>query len=145
MDKTYSEKRLACGTRERYSAPMEETWADVPDLPGVKVSTSGRVRGWITRGGKARRQVYTGSARNGTVEYWIRGDVWTIDELMLAAFGDEAEDMDAIYDPLDRDRELTQYEINEIRLAEGWKPAHELAEEFRIDPARVRQVWDGIE
>lgn len=140
-----SAKRLAPGTRGRYSVPMEETWADVPDLRGVEVSTSGRVRRWMTLDGKPRPQPYPGRAANGTVEYRLDDRTWTIDELMLAAFGDEAEELEAIYDPGERDRDLSQYERSEIVLLEGIKPAYEVADEFRIDPGRVRNIWDGAE
>jgi hypothetical protein len=80
-----------------------------------------------------------------SVVYRLQGQRFTIDELMRAAFGDEADEMEAGYDPRERDRVLTQYELNEIKLAEGWKPAFEVAQDFRIDSARVRQVWDGLE
>jgi len=139
-----SEKRLAQRTRRGYDVPMHDTWADLPDLPhGYEVSTTGRVRKWTTTRGRAHPKLYTGRAHNGTVYYDIQGETYSIDELMRSAFGDEADEMEAGYDPGDRDRELTQYEINEIKMAEGWKPAYEVAEDFRIDNARVRQIWDG--
>jgi len=140
-----SEKGLAPETRARYSVGMEDTWADIPDLHGYEVSTTGRVRRWITRNGQPRPVLYTGCQEGTTVVYQFKGEKYTIDELMRAAFGDEADEMEAGYDPGDRDRELTQYEINEIKMAEGWKPAFEVAEDFRIENARVRQIWDGAE
>lgn len=126
---------------------MEETWADLPDIPGVMVSTLGRVRRWRAEpGGKHIPGLYKGRPEGSTVVYMLNGERWTIDELMRAAFGDAADeyDPDSMYNPSDRYRELTQYEINEIRLAEGYKPAFQVAEDFRIESARVRQVWDGL-
>jgi hypothetical protein len=114
-----------------------EMWAEIPDLPGYEVSTTGRVR----RNGR----LYRGRPEGTSVVHRLQGQRYTIDELMQAAFGDEAEDMRAGYDPREQDRVLTQYELAEIKLAEGWKPAFEVAQEFRIDSARVRQVWDGLE
>lgn len=120
-------------------------WAEIPDLRGYEVSNTGRVRKWTTVNGKPGPRLYRGCAEGSSVVYRLKGQRYTIDELMLAAFGDEAEDMDAGYDPRERDRELTQYERNEIKLAEGWKPAFEVGQDFRIDSARVRQIWDGLE
>jgi len=139
-----SQKLLASGTRARYSSLMEDTWADIPDLPhGYEVSTTGRVRKWITSGGRAYPKLYTGCPEGSTVVYQLQGEKYTIDELMRMAFGDEADEMEAGYDPRERDRDLTQYERSEIVQAEGWKPAFEVAADFRIDTARVRQIWDG--
>jgi len=140
-----SEKLLARGTSARYDAGMDDTWADIPDLHGYEVSTTGRIRKWITRGGVAQPRLYTGTQEGTTVKYTLQGETFTIDELMRAAFGDEADEMEAGYDPNERDRDLTQYEINEIVQAEGWKPAFEVAEDFRIDNQRVRNIWDGAE
>lgn len=123
---------------------MDETWADIPDLSGYEVSTIGRVRKWVTKNGKAGPRIYTGCAEGTTVVYRLQGQAYTIDELMRLGFGDEADEMEAGYDPRDRDRDLTQYEENEIKMAEGWKPAYEVAEDFRIDSVRVRNIWDGV-
>jgi len=124
---------------------MNETWADLPDLPrGYQVSNLGRLRKWTTNNGKPSPKLYTGVAEGTTVVYTLQGERYTIDELMRMGFGDEADEMEAGYDPRDRDRDLTQYEINEIVQAEGWKPAYEVAEDFRIDSQRVRQIWDGM-
>jgi len=143
--KMKSEKLLAQGTLPRYCSPMDETWADLPDFPGYEVSTSGRLRKWTTIGGKPRPQPYRGMSLAGSVYYKIQGESYAIDDLMRSAFGDEADDIEAGYDPRDRDRDLTQYERNEIVQLEGYKPAYEVAEDFRIDAARVRQIWDGAE
>jgi len=127
---------------------MEETWKDIegdPALRGVEVSTSGRVRRWSTLGGRALPRPYRGTPSGTTVHYRIGQRQYTIDELMRAAFGDEAGEAWAGYDPRDRDRDLTHYEIAEIMQAEGWKPAFEVAEDFLIDAVRVRQLWDGDE
>ena len=104
---------------------MEESWADIPDLQGYEVSTTGRVRKWTTKGGKAQPVTYKGTATGDTVTYTLQGEHFTIDELMRSAFGDEADEMEAMYDPQERDRDLSQYEVNEIKMAEGWKPAFE--------------------
>ena len=109
------------------------------------MSTTGRVRKWTTLNGRAQPKLYTGCQEGSTVVYRLQGETHNIDELMRAAFGDEADEMEAGYDPRDRDRELTQYEHNEIVQLEGFKPAYEVAEDFRIDNARVRQIWDGVE
>lgn len=138
-----SEKQLAQQTPIRYHVSMEDTWADIPDLSGYEVSTMGRVRKWVTRDGKAAPRLYAGCNEGTTVVYQLQGEKYTIDDLMRAAFGDEADEMEAGYDPRERDRDLTQYETNEIRMAEGWKPAFEVADDFRIDATRVRQIWDG--
>ena len=141
-----SQKLLASGTRARYHALMEETWADVEGLAhGYEVSTTGRLRKWANIGGQSRPRLYKGTPKGSTVVYRLEGTEYTIDELMRMAFGDEADEMEAGYDPRERDRDLTQYERNEIVQAEGWKPAFEVAEDFRIDTARVRQIWDGLD
>ena len=141
-----SEKGLAQGTRARYGVCMEETWADVEGLSdGYEVSTTGRLRKWANIGGQSRPRLYKGTPKGSTVVYRLEGTEYTIDELMRMAFGDEADEMEAGYDPRERDRELTQYERNEIVQAEGWKPAYEVAEDFRIDSNRVRNIWDGAE
>ena len=124
---------------------MDETWNDIPGLAGYEVSTTGRVRKWITKDGGPRPVLYKGLATGGTVVYKLRGESYPIDELMRMAFGDEADDMEAGYDPRDRDRTLSGYETSEIKLAEGWKPAFEVAEDFRIDSTRVRSIWDGTQ
>lgn len=141
-----SGKRLAQGTRPEYAAPMDtEMWAEIPDLRGYEVSNTGRVRKWTTKNGRPAPRLYRGCVEGSSVVYRLRGQRFTIDDLMRAAFGDEAEEMESGYDPRERDRTLTQYELNEIKLAEGWKPAFEVAQDFRIDSARVRQIWDGLE
>ena len=89
--------------------------------------------------------IYKGLATGGTVVYKLRGETYPIDELMRGAFGDRADEMEASYDPRDRDRTLSGYELGEIRQAEGWKPAFKVAEDFRIDSARVRSIWDGTQ
>jgi len=118
-------------------------WAEIPDLRGYEVSNTGRVRRWTIVDGRPRPRPYRGFVEGSTVVYRLKGERYTIDELMLAAFGDDAEGMEVDYDPSERDRELTQYERNEIKLAEGWKPAFEVAQDFRIDSVRVRKIWDG--
>ena len=141
-----SRKGLAQGTLPQYAASMDtEMWAEIPDLRGYEVSNTGRVRKWTTKNGKFGPRLYRGCVEGTSVVYRLQGQRFTIDELMRAAFGDEADEMEAGYDPRERDRVLTQYELNEIKLAEGWKPAFEVAQDFRIDSARVRQVWDGLE
>ncbi len=42
-----------------------------------------------------------------------------------------------------RERILTPHELQEIKDAEGYKPAPAVAKDFQIGVARVRQVWDG--
>lgn len=142
-------KGLAQGTQPEYAAGMEtEVWAEIqgiPELRRYEVSNYGRVRKWMTKGGKSGPRTYKGCAEGDTVVYRLRGTRYTIDELMRLAFGDDADEMESGYDPRDRDRELTQYERSEIVLAEGLKPAFAVAEDFRIDASRVRNIWDGLE
>jgi len=141
-----SEKLLARTTRVRYRTPMEETWKGIPDLAGYEVSTSGRVRKWITKKEGPRPVLYKGLATGGTVTYKLRGESYPIDELMRGAFGDRADEMEVVDNSyLDRDRTLSGHELGEIRQAEGWKPAFKVAEDFRIDSARVRSIWDGTQ
>jgi hypothetical protein len=123
---------------------MDETWEGLPELHGYEVSTAGRVRKWTTYRGRAQPKLYTGSSLSGLVYFKIRGESYHIAELMHQAFGDEADKMDASYDPRDRDRyrDLTAHEENEIRTVEGLKPAYEVAEDFRIDSEKVRRIWD---
>ena len=122
---------------------QDETWAGIPDLDGYEVSTAARVRKWITDGGKVRPHIHEGRKVNGDIVYDLAGNPYTIDELMRWTFGEDAEDYVLGHEPGERDRDLSQYEINEIVQAEGWKPAHEVGAEFRIDSSRVRGIWDG--
>lgn len=124
---------------------MDETWADIPEINGAEVSTGGRVRRWATFEGTARPRQHKGTPQGTTVVYRFDGREYDIDTLMRMAFGDEADEMEAGYDPGERDRDLTHHEISEIKLAEGWKPAYEVAEEFRVEAQRIRGVWDGAE
>lgn len=139
---------LDSGTRRGYSADMdtqEETWAKIPDLNGYEVSTAARVRSWITLRGQAVPMVYSGTTLKGGTIYTLSGTTYTIDELMRWTFGEEFEYEESHDDPGEAIRELSQYEINEIVLAEGHKPAYEVAAEFRIYSSRVRLIWDGDE
>lgn len=122
---------------------QDETWAGIPDLAGYEVSTAGRVRKWITVKGKVRPRIYEGRKRGGEIIYDLAGSPYAIDDLMRWTFGEDAlDDFMLGHEPGERDRDLTQYEVSEITLSEGYKPAHEVAEEFRIDSSRVRGIWD---
>lgn len=141
-------KGLAQGTPPQYAASMDsEIWAKLPPpLESYEVSNTGRVRKWLTKYGKPGPWLYRGVAQGTTVTYLLKGRCCTIDDLMRSAFGDEADEMDCTqYDPRERDRRLSRYERNEILAAEGWKPAFEVAQDFRIDSSRVRNIWDGHE
>ncbi len=141
------EKRLDSGTRPVYSPHMDETWADIPDLSGYEVSTAGRVRKWTTTvNGCAKPLIYEGITLRGETVYTLAGNPYTIDDLMRWTFGEDAlEDFELGHEPGESQRDLSQFEVSEITLAEGYKPAHEVAEEFRIDSSRVRGIWDGNE
>lgn len=123
---------------------QEETWAGIPDLQGYEVSTAARVRKWTTIKGNVVPKVYEGHTLRGETVYTLAGETYTIDELMRWTFGDDCE-YDETHTPGEQLRELTQYEVNEITLAEGYKPAHVVAQEFRIYSRRVRLIWDGDE
>lgn len=128
-----------------------EFWTAVPDLDGYEVSNLGRVRSFRTKGkGNAQRVeplVLAPMDWKGERVYSINGGKERLDDMMRAAFGyDENEWDDQIeYSIQGLDRDLSQYERSEIAMSEGWKPAHEVGAEFRIDPVRVRQIWDGTE
>lgn len=139
------EKQLAPRTRPGYDTPMNEIWADLPGFRGYEISSAGRVRAWRAKGGQLTPRFYQGSSRDGEMFYILDGREHSIDDLMRDAFGDETDEMDTDYEPQDSARTLTEYELREIQQAEGWKPAFEVAEEFRIDSARVRNIWDGRE
>ena len=122
---------------------QEETWAGIPDLHGYEVSTSARVRKWTTIRGNVVPKVYEGRTVRGEIVYDLAGNPYTIDELMRWTFGEDAmEDYTLGHEPGEQERDLTPYEVNEITLAEGYKPAHEVGREFRISSSRVRRIWD---
>jgi hypothetical protein len=124
----------------------DEVWKDVAGSPGYEVSNFARVRSWRRPGkGKGRRDepvILGGGDWNGRRVYGIGGYNRPIDDLMMDAFG-EGEDYEGFME--DAARELTQYERNEVVQAEGYKTAPEVALEFRLETARVRQIWDGDE
>jgi hypothetical protein len=129
---------------------QDEAWTAIPDLEGYEVSTLGRVRSFRVKGKgdtlAAEPHVLKPMHWKGEQHYSINGEKWTIDALMRAAYGLEDDwDEDIDFETEAHNRELTTYEVNEIVMLEGVKPAHEAAEEFRITHERVRNVWDGLE
>jgi hypothetical protein len=127
-----------------------ELWSAIPDLEGYEVSNMARVRSFRTKGmGDDQRVeplVLKAMDWKGERVYSINGGKMRLDDIMRSAFGLEDEWGEEIaYSIEGRERTLSQYERNEITMSEGYKPAHEVAAEFRIESSRVRAVWDGAE
>lgn len=126
-------------------AIVTETWHPIKGHDGYEVSTMGRMRSWRTKGstpGRASKPtVLRGKMWRGLRYYTLDGVDFALGDIMTTVLGEER----AIETARDRDRTLTVYERAEIRSYEGIKPAHDVAEDFRLDPDRVRQIWDGIE
>lgn len=124
-----------------------ESWHDIPDTIGYEISTFARVRNWRSRSKSGKRMPYymKGRKTRTAVMFDIQGEHFTLDQLMVKTFGEDLGDFDLDRDPQEQDRELSYYERNEIVMLEGYKPAYEVGEEFRIDPNRVRKIWDGVE
>lgn len=125
----------------------EESWHDIPDTMGYEISTFARVRNWRSRSKTGKRMPYymKGRKTRTATVFDIQGETHTLDQLMIKTFGEDLDDFDLDRDPEQQDRELSYYERNEIVMLEGYKPAFEVAEEFRIDSNRVRKIWDGEE
>lgn len=140
-------------TLPRYSTAMntsEEAWMALPGHDGYEVSNMGRVRSWRRKGSgdelAIEPHVLTGQYWKGEQRYTIAGERFSIDSLMLMTMGVEDGEWESEDFELDAGtRDLSQYEINEIRMSEGYKEAWQVAEEFRINAERVRSVWDGEE
>lgn len=125
-----------------------ERWAKVSGHPDYEVSTLGRVRSSKPRASdpraisqRATRRLLKGSNWCGTRYYTIDGRQFDLGTLMVQAFGDAASQQVMG----DRERRLSSYELQEIRDAEGFKTRYQVAEDFRIDSDRVREIWDGGE
>lgn len=125
---------------------QQETWATLP-IEGYEISTLARVRSWRPAGGPGKRtlrsepKILRGRTWGGRQFYNLAGIDYSVSELLEMAYGEDAAlDMEE-----DRERMLSRYELSEIRDAEGFKDAQEVALEFRILPDRVRRVWDGEE
>ncbi len=125
----------------------DESWHDIPDIVGYEISTFARVRNWRSRSKTGKRKPYymKGRKTRTATVYDIQGEHYTIDQLMTLTFGADQEDYDLGPYREEQDRELSYYERNEIVIQEGYKPAYEVAEDFRISSSRVRNIWDGKE
>lgn len=121
---------------------QDESWTAIPDLHGYEISTSARVRSWK---GSGPPNVLEGRRKGEDIVYDLAGMPYTAEELMRWTYEIEDGDWTLGHEPNEKDRNLTTYERSEIVLLEGVKPAHDVAEEFRINSSRVRGIWDGHE
>lgn len=151
------------GTVEGMETNTHESWLPIPGHEGYEVSDFGRVRSWHKlgmppRGAAAwtrvadRPRILHGAKHRGQVRYIFNGERHTYESLVLLATGEEAtpplEDEEADGEDADWENdeegpELTDYQIREVEQLEGIKAAEQVADEFGIDAARVRRIWDS--
>lgn len=118
-----------------------ETWTTIPGHEDYEASTDGLVRSWKRKGGP---RIIGGRMWRGTTYYTLDGVDEALADIIGRTFGPDAQD-EALEEMSARERELDAYAIREIRSYEGIKDSRDVALDFRIYPARVRLIWDGIE
>ena len=130
--------------------PGPETWRPIPGHDSYDASTDGRVRSWKVRGVarmSSRRsyepRVLRGKMWHAVTYYNLDGKDIALADIVADTYGDDAAE-GVLQDEVARERELDAWTLREIRGLEGIKTAHEVAEEFRLDPTRIRALWNQV-
>lgn len=123
----------------------QKTWTPIPGHEMYDVSMDYRVRSWKVLNKLGQRadqpRVMRGHLWTYQTYYTLDGKNISLADILSLAYGpDHAVDyMQAL------DRDLSWWQVAEIRECEGLKYARDVAKDFRIDTFRVRRIWDGGE
>lgn len=125
-----------------------ETWTPIPGHTMYEATSDGLVQSWkrpansSSKAGRASKpHILRGHSWQGDTFFNLDGESVSLPEIVARVFGEDA----ALATLATRERILSQYERSEIRSNEGFKAARDVALEFRIDPRRVRELWDSTE
>lgn len=116
-----------------------KTWSTIPGHERYEANPQGQVRSWkIANGPRILKGQQTW---HGYTEYLLDGVFLSQAKIVVLTYG--YKQMQSLASTQNRD--LTAYEISEIRGYEGIKPAWDVAEDFRIYARRVCHIWDLAE
>lgn len=123
-----------------------ETWIIIPGHERYEASTQGLVRSWKVAGSNTDARadaprILSALMWRGTTYYNLDGEDIALADIVAMTYGED----EALRTMTARERDLTAYDIREIRAHEGLKPAWDVAYDFRIDASRVRRIWDCVE
>jgi len=116
-----------------------QTWTVIPGHEAYEVNDAGEVRSWKLPGSRDKIAERPHMLTPTVDGYVLDGQNIGLDRILTATFGMQHHGIAR------SERDLTPFEVREVRELEGIKHARDVAKEFRIYASRVRSIWDGKE
>lgn len=120
-----------------------DSWTPIPGFPGYEMNLAGQVRSWRLRGNNGDFLKRANEPHGLRVKMSQRSEsCYTLSDAQGVPHDYQIDVLYAMVFGLQSERVLSRFHRAEIRALEGIRTAREVAREFGIDAAQVREIWD---